>query len=243
MNTKRSLSAITICLAFCTAFTSCKKDTEIVTPPVPNCKITVISITSGPVDIVYAIAYNEDGSKNTVTTGNVVTTFSYSGNTVIENETVAGAFSSKAIVTLNGAGFTVNRHTETNPSGTVWQNLAYEYNGTELSKSTFSSSALPTSVTTYTWTGGNVTSITANGSLSTLEYYSDKLTIPGDYFQLAQILTSGTIYKTRNALKSLTSGPIVVGFVYTYGADGKIGQLKMTSGGTESIYAYTYLCK
>jgi hypothetical protein len=247
MKLTKLFSAVTICITFCMTFTSCKKDNQPVAPA-PVCRITTLTSTSpgGGAASIYTIAYNEDGTTSSITIGNSVTTFTYSGNTIIETAITAGAFSSKKTITQNAAGFATNILTETNTSGTVWNNQAQEYNGTELTKSTFTSSSAPTpSVSTFTWSAGNLVSITSATSSSTLDYYTDKPSIPGDYLQLSNLVGGAVLYKTKNSLKSITSpGPSVTSFVYDYSADGKITKVSISVGVVVAgVYSYDYTCK
>ena len=91
----------------------------------------------------------------------------------------------KESVTLNANGLASNVRTENNVAGTSWDNTLYEYSGTELIKSTYTNSAGdPVEISTFTWSGGNLTSITSGSSTTTISYYTDKPAQPGDYFSL-----------------------------------------------------------
>jgi len=243
MKLNKLFSTVTICIAGCIAFTSCKKDDQTIAP---SCKITTVAGTvTGGGSSLYTITYNADGRISTLTSGNSITTFSYNGNTIIENTTTGGAFASKETITNNAAGYATYTHTETNAAGTVWYDQALEYNGTQLIKVTGTSSSSPNpSVSTYTWSAGNLTTVTAGNTSSTLDYYTDKAAA-GDYLELSELLQGIKIYNNKNAIKSITSpGSSVTSFVYDYNTDGKTSKVTISVGGvTSTVYSYGYTCK
>ena len=54
-----------------------------------------------------------------------------------------------------------------------WQNSAFEYNGTQLSKEIFTrESGAPAQVTTFQWSGGNLASQDVEGDITTYTYYT-----------------------------------------------------------------------
>ncbi|HEX7493884.1 MAG TPA: hypothetical protein VF346_06680 [Bacteroidales bacterium] len=215
---------------------SCKKDST----PKPICKI--ITATSSDVGTsAYNFSYNSDGTLNSSSHGSSLTTFSYSPNTIIETTTNGGAFGSKKTITLNANGLASNVRTENNVTGTSWNNTLYEYSGAELIKSTDSDSAGdPVDISTFTWSGGNLTSITGS-STETLAYYTDKPAQTGDYLSLIQLVFGYQIYRVKNALKSSVSGSSNISFSYTYDADGKITSVSVVSISTTTL-TYQYQC-
>jgi len=118
-------------------FSACKKDND--EKKKPTCRI--ITITPSPSGNAFNITYNSEGKISTISTGNDITTFAYSGNTVIGTTNTSGVFSSKKIITLNANGMATNVKTEFNSSGTNWSNDLYEYSGTELIKATSTSAS------------------------------------------------------------------------------------------------------
>ncbi len=219
------------------AFASCKKDN----PPKPVCRIITITPSSGGA-LPYNLSYNTDGKLVTSSHGTSITTFSYSANTIIQSTTNGGVFGSKETITLNAYGLASNVRTETNVAGTIWSNTLYEYSGAELIKSTDTNSAGdPVDISTFTWSGGNIVSITSGSSTSTLAYYTDKPAQTGDYFSLLQLLFGFDIYRVKNAIKSSTDGSSATNISYTYDTDGKIASITVTGNGTSSIN-YQYQC-
>jgi hypothetical protein len=220
------------------AFTACKKDKD--EKKKPTCRI--ITITPSPSGNSFNISYNSEGKISTMSTGNDITTFAYSGNTIIGTTTTSGTFSSKKIITLNSNGLATNVKTEFNTSGTNWSNDVYEYSGTELIKATNTSSGGGSpSISTVTWSNGNLVSISSGSSVSTIDYFTDKPAQTGDYLDIAQLVGGFQIYRTKNAIKSLFSGSTITSFNYNFDADGKITSLT-ASGGTNITYSYQHQC-
>ena len=216
----------------------CKKDKD--EAKKPDCRIiTVTPTTSGS---SFNISYNSDGKISTISTGSDITSFAYSGSTIIATTTNSGTFGSKKIITLNANGMATNVKTEFNASGTDWSNDVYEYSGTELIKATTtSSSGGAPNVSTVTWSNGNLVSISSGSGVSTLDYFTDKPAQTGDYLSLAQLVAGYQIYKTKNAIKSLFSGSTITSFDYSFDGDNKITSLTAT-GGSNITYSYQHQC-
>ena len=223
-----------LCLSTITIFSACSKD-----DPKPVCKIITITPGAGP---AVNISYNSEGKISSISSGTTLTNFVYSGNTAIGTSTNSGTFSSKTIVTNNANGLAANIRTESNESGTSWSNLALEYSGTELIKqtSTNSGGGVP-DVTTVTWTGGNPTTITSGSSIQTVEYYADKPSQTGDYWDLAQTLQGYRIIRAKNAMKSILAGSSISNLDYIFDADGKITAINIT-GASASTYSFQHQC-
>jgi hypothetical protein len=218
---------------------SCKKDST----PDPICRIiTITTVSSGATTATNSFTYNSDGKISTSSDGTSIVTFVYSGSTEISTTTKGGVFVSKNIATLNANGQTSNFRTETDALGTKWNNEAFEYNGTDIIKSTYTSSAGgATSINTLTWNGGNLVSASDGSTTTTVEYYPDIQAQTGDYFDIAQIEAGYRIYKTKNAVKSISSGSTISNFSYSFDAGGKIISMIITS--TSAItYNYQYQC-
>lgn len=226
---------ILMAVIFTAAFVSCKKDDA----PKPTCRIiTAIPVSSGAGNPTYNFSYNSEGKLSSSIIGTSTNTFAYSGSTVIETATIGGVFSFKNIITLNANGMASNILTENDETGTDWFNQAFEYNDTELIKSTTtSSSGGAATISTITWSGGNMLTVTSGSSTSTIEYYTDKPAQTGDYLSLAQLAAGYEIYRTKNAIKSILTGSDISNFNYTFDADGKITSVAVIDA---SIVTYTY---
>ena len=239
MKILKPLTNVTLVLITISFFSACKKDKD--AAPKPNCRIITATPSSSSSD-PFNLTYNSDGKLSTISSGNNVTTFAYSGNTAIATTNTSGVFSSKTIITFNSSGLASNVKTEHDLTGTSWNNQAFEYNGTELIKSTSTSSGGGTpSVSMLTWSDGNLVSLTSGSSTTTLDYYADKPAQTGDYLYLAQLVSGYQIYKTKNLLKSILSGTDITSFDYNFGSDGYISSVTV-SGTTPTTYTYQYQC-
>ena len=239
MKTLNLLPTVSVTLFTISFFVACKKDKDAQNKPA--CRVITITPSSSPGDS-YNVTYNTDGKPGTISSGNDVTAFAYSGNTAIATTNTSGAFSHKTVITFNSNGLASNVKTEYNLTGTNWNNSVYEYNGTELIKSTSTSSGGGSPyVTMLTWSNGNLVSAASGSSTTTLDYYTDKPAQPGDYLYLSQLVSGYQIYKTKNLVKSLLSGSDITGFSYNFGSDGYITSVTV-SGSSPATYTYQYQC-
>jgi hypothetical protein len=223
-----------------TTLIGCKKDKDEARKP--DCRIITATPTPTSSGDPFNISYNSEGKISTLSQDMDVTTFAYSGNTVIATTNTSGTFARKNIITLNADGLATNVRTETNTSGTDWTNQAFEYSGTEIIKATTTSSGGGTpSVSIVTWSNGNLVSITSGSSTTTLDYYTDKPAQTGDYLSLAQLVAGYQIYRTKNAIKSILSGSSINNFDYSFDGDGKITSL-IATGASNTTYSYQHQC-
>jgi hypothetical protein len=220
---------------------SCKKDST----PAPICRIITVSPVSADGGTTYNFSYNSEGklSSSSSSTSTSVTTYSYSGNTVIASTTSGGVFKAKEIITLNANGMASNVKTENDEAGTSWDNTLEEYSGTELIKSTStSSSGGPADVTTFVWSGGNLVSSTSGSLTTTIDYYTDKPAQTGDYLSLLQLEDGYEVFRVKNAIKSFLVGSTIFSYSYSFGSDGKIASIAITTGTDTSTDDYQYQC-
>jgi hypothetical protein len=222
------------------ALASCKKDDAIKT----SCKIiTAIQVPAG-LSSTYSFTYNSEGKLSTIKDDKLTSVIVYGGNTIVVNTTSAGGFfHSKKIITLNTNGFASNCKTENDLTGDKWENDTFEYNGAELIKatSTTSDGGVPY-IETYTWSGGNIVSITSGSTISTLEYFKDKPSQDGDILNFNQLTAGYNIVKVKNILKSVSAGSEITNFEYKFDADGKIASF-VGIGSSTYTQTYQYQCE
>jgi hypothetical protein len=219
-------------------FSSCSKSDPDPQPVVPVCRIVSISSTG---ETPYQITYTTDGKINTVSQGDILSTFVYTSNGFTRNWTQAGAFFGKDIYTLNANGLCINHRIEQNEVGTVWSNDAYEFTGDVPTKMTVTqSSNSPSYASFFTWSNGNWVKTTSSDDpiIITMDHYLDKPYAQGDYFYFEQV-TQGTVYQNKNLIKSFTNGSFIQNYTYTFDDSGKI--ISMSIGNT-TTYNYTYQC-
>lgn len=239
MKTSKLLAKAMITLVAIVFFSACKKDKDEQNKPV--CRI-ITAIPSSGAGNSFNMTYNNEGKVSTISSGNDITTIAYSGNTAIATTNTSGAFSSKRIINFNSDGLAINVKIEYDPAGTSWDNQLYEYSGTNLIKATYTSSSGGTpSVSVVTWSNDNLVSVSSGTSVSTLDYYTDKFSQTGDYLYLAQLVQGFQIYRTKNLLKSISSGTDINNFNYSFDADGNISSVTVT-GSTAVTYTYQYQC-
>ncbi|HET7119288.1 MAG TPA: hypothetical protein VFI29_22525 [Hanamia sp.] len=232
-----NLSVALICIAL---FTGCKKDSKPTQPPQSSCKITTIAVSGAN---AVSIAYNNDGTVSTITSGTGITSYVYSGNTITETTMNSGQFDTKAIITKNGDGLATNVRTEYSADGTDWDNEAYEYNGTQVIKLTYTSSNGGSSdISTFQWSGGNLVSVIDTGDTTKIDYFTDKLSQGADYLSLSQFIQGYEVFRNKNILKSITNGTDVTNVTYTYDTDGKITSLTENDGTDTYNYSFQYQC-
>lgn len=214
-------------------FSGCEKNNDTML----MCRI--IASASPSTGIVTHLSYNSDGKLNSATAGTTTATYEYTGNTVTITTMSSGTFLSKRIATLNAAGLAINVRTESNSTGTIWSNDAYEYSGEELIKSTNTSSTGSSPVvSTYSWFNQNlITSITGS-TISPIDYYTDKPRQNGDYLSYAQLIQGYEIIRSKNLVKALTGST----FTYEFSSDGNISSVAFSSGNNTTTLNYQYEC-
>jgi hypothetical protein len=218
--------------------TSCSDD-----DPVQKAACRIVTVQySGT---THNITYNSEGKVSTTSYGDIHRNFQYTNHTVVMNQTENGNFSEKITYTLNNDGLVANKKVEKNPSGTIWENTAFEYDGIKLHEAvtTYSGSSA-TDVETLTWSNGNPIKSVNNGNTATLEYYTDKPAKDGDYFHVLQLINFGTFYlKTKNPVKSSQGSNFLTTCEYTYDTDGKISAMTVNNGSPQpTIVTYQYQC-
>lgn len=236
---------------FALATTSCKKDTGN-TDPNSICKITTIQSASGP---GYELEYAPNGKlKAAIYGGNSVTAFAYLDSFITAVSTSNGNFFSKTVYTINSNALVRKSRIEYDQAGTNWAERVYEYSGTELMKSTLTKSSGSISISTYTWSNGNlVKRITkvdgAPNQELTYEYYTDKPYQPGDAWHL-DIATSGVeTIRPKNLLKKVTMKHLgldyteTTSYAYEFDSSGKIKSMTESGENGDNTYTYEFECK
>jgi hypothetical protein len=211
----------------------CKKNND----KKANCLLS--SASSATAGNGYIFLYDNDGKLIRTTLGANVATYEYDGNTTIVTNLDSGKFLNKSTITKNTDGLAINVRTDYDLSGNTWNNTFYEYTGTELNRSTYTSSTGGiATITTYTWQNQNLVASRQDTTVSTLEYYTDKPRQTGDFLSLIQFIQGYEIYRTKNLLKTLSGSNLI----YIFGTDGKINSVELISGASTTILDYQYQC-
>lgn len=189
------------------------------------------------------ITYNSDGTLKTVAQGSLVSTYAYSGNTYTVTVTMNGNFFLQSTVTFNADSLATNVRSSYLQNGTNWQNSAFEYNGTQLSKETLTKqSGGPAVVTTFQWTGGNLTQQDVDGDITTYTYYTNQPNEDGDFFWEEMLFAGAQIIRNKNLLKSESHYGDDSNITYTFDTDGKITSWTRDDGTNTYTTTYQYQC-
>ena len=144
----------------------------------------------------------------------------------------------------NPQGLATQVRLESNSAGTAGIKIRFLYSDTAMVRSFQSSFNNSNSLTSdYGWTDGNLVQISAGGgsTVTLLEYFLDKPSQPGDYFHYINLSQGYSIFKTKNLLRRVSAGGDVLNFDYTFDADGKIKEMRL-SGSINSLIRITYNC-
>ncbi len=221
---------------------SCKKEKD-QAAILSNCRI--ITALGGP--DTYHFTYNADGRPSSllVAPGKQKLTYTYNGNITTILDEVNGIFKAKLIVTNNSFGFAINIRREANKTGTVWNNQSIEYNGTQIAKILYTTSDPNQGVmaVNYTWKNGNLATMEAGGTMITFEYYTDKLSAPGEWRRYAELTDGFRLYDNKNLTKSMKNGTDITNFKYEFDSDGKIIKATVIEpGNAESFVEFEHAC-
>jgi len=224
---------MTVVIKLC--LSGCNKNTE---RAIRNCKI--MSLIAG--SNVYVFTYNSDGKLNSFI-GSTTNKLTYAGNTITITSSSGGTIFTVTTVTLNSNGL-ANNVSVTDAAGVKLSNTLYEYNGTELSKSTvtngFGGAAV---VTTYTWKGGNMISSQTGTNVTTFDYFNDIPAQQGDVWHVVNLQMGYELYRTKNALKMMEASGVILSNTYKFDAAGRIVGIIDISRGLPTEVNFLYQCR
>ena len=213
---------------------SCKKDAA---PKKPDCKIVALIIGSNAT----SFTYDADGrliSKNNATGTD---RFAYNANTIIITSTNGANVNTVKTVTLNANGLASNVSTD-DGAGTHLSDIVFEYNGTELSKETFTRPSGDTFITIHTFRDGNMVSSHVDTNTPTFVYSTDVPAQIGDFWNLSNLVQGYETVRTKNVLTSVEDGGSISTINYVFDAEGKITGFSNISNGVLLTLSYQYEC-
>lgn len=213
---------------------SCKKDAA---PSKPDCKIVAVISESNAT----SFTYDADGRLSSKNSSTGTDRFTYNGNTINITSTTGTTVNTIKTVTLNANGLASNVSTN-NGAGTHLSDIVYEYNGTELSKETFTTPLGDTFITVHTFSDGNMISSQTNSNTITFGYSTDVPAQTGDFWNLSNLVQGYETVRTKNALTSIESGGSISTINYVFDAEGKITGLNNISNGVLVTLSYQYEC-
>ncbi len=239
MSTSGTGKIATVVFVFFGFLSACKKDGHENIPPAQHgCRVAYF--TTNVRDTSF-ISYNSNGSINSIReTNGSVTSYTYAANMVTLNKTGPTGFEFRTIVAVNSIGLATNVRMEFNSQGTNWINVAYQYNGDQVSRGIVTLSN-PGIVDTgnFTWQNGNPVSVSDGPTVSHYDFDLNSPHQPGDYFSLVQLLTGFEVVRPKNLIKSQDQTT----FSYVFSADGRISSITETPPNADAITnGFVYEC-
>lgn len=214
---------------------SCKKDAP---PAKQDCKI--VSLITGNEAI--AFTYDTEGRLSSKTSATSTDKFVYNGNIVIITNTTGAVVNTITTVTLNANGLASNVSI-VDGAGVNFSNITFEYNGTEVNKSTTTNPAGgDPSVTTFNWSGGNLTSFQTGANITILGYSATLPSQDGDFWHTLNLQQGYEVFRTKNVVTSVDSNGIISTNNFVFDADGKITQVNSISNGVVFTFNFQYDC-
>jgi hypothetical protein len=120
--------------------------------------------------------------------------------------------------------------------------FTYAANG-QLSKSTTQIGTAPASTSNYTFSNGDLVTITGAAN-TTYTHYTDRPLADGDFLKLFQLVNHGAFFlKNAHLVKSQLTGTTLQNFIYDFDASGKIIKLTGTNGSTVETLNFQYECR
>lgn len=205
-------------------FSGCKKSSD----KKATCRVMSIYGTQDSTN--EGLTYDSQGRLSVRAYGSQLYTYEHSANKTIITYYSGGLLISTTTVFTNQDGLAVNVRVENTQTGIAWINYANEYEGEQIIRTTETTSDhRPVLVTTYQWTGGNMTGSITGTDTARFTYYTDKLSQEGDYLSLAQLIAGYEQFRSKNLFK----GQDDISFEYAWGSDGRISAFKETTGGSD----------
>ncbi|HXD78428.1 MAG TPA: hypothetical protein VN616_11510 [Puia sp.] len=214
------------------------------------CELARISIQRTGTQTI-TLTYDEQGriqAAETTDPGYPTTekTYTYPGNMVIMNTSVSGKPGSADSVTLDSSGRVQTDHFTSLSGGSSYL-LIYTFAGDQVQKLIEQdSSGTVISSETFTWTGGNLVSVTTaiGGTSFTNTYsYNSEPAAPGDYWSEYQLLNYPVPFiRTANRVTGISNINGTTTFRYAMDGTGKISKIT-ASGANPETDSYQWSCR
>jgi hypothetical protein len=168
----------------------------------------------------------------------------YSGNTIINTQTLDGNPHYKKTITTNDKGFATKIKLE-NPNGT-WREEVYEYDGTRVvKKSVTTNSSVSPKHTFYQWLDGNMVGETdPDGDITSYTFNTDELFQQGENAGIGELEVGYKIIRNKNRIKSIKSpSGTITNHSYSEDNQGKIIRRQVSSSsGSNYSEKILYTC-
>lgn len=210
--------------------TACKKNKD----ERPACKLTTITPNRGDITNIY---YDSQNRLKTIRRGSSTITLEYKADSLIALETRGSSFYQKMKCKLNTQGLPITIRHEADQSGSTWFQTDLEYNGTELTKTTWFAPPNIRDITNYTWNNGNMVSRSTAVDSYEYEYFTDRSIQSADAYFIETVMPELGIQSVRNKnlLKKLkytrtSLGSYTYFYEYQFDKDGKVLKIIRTTG-------------
>jgi len=229
-----------ICFVSFIIFSSCKKNNIANTPQV-KCKLVTATDNAGHITNTFLY----DSSNRLITINHVSDYDPYTKHLYYKGDSIisyidAGVNSSTDTIVLNSFGLIASNRQVT--SGGVQASIYnYDANGILMSSSNGATTV------DYTFINGDNVyqryNSSGNLAIDTLSYYTDKPSVPVDYFSYTQFLYNGAYcYVNKHLLKSYQAGPNQGQYTYDFDTNGNVITLYSNFGMGKDTLHFTYAC-
>ncbi len=222
-----------------------KKDSD---PAPANCKLASLSYTeTGGASETVTFTHSNDGKLKYLNVSGTPAEFFYHINGYTRRTNSGNGWRTHSFVELNATGQPKLKK-DTTFNGQSINNThitTYEYNNQgELVKVFIDGNPQPSS--SFVWQNGNVVKVTEGNASVILDYYTDKPNQDFTFIDLKLFISAGThLAKSKNLLRSITSGGQQLIFNYEFDQQGKLktayGNL-LGNPDTALTGTYSYIC-
>lgn len=219
---------------------SCKKSDDPSTQP-SRCKLASLLIypAGGALQTV-SFLYDHEGKVKFINQDGATVEFIYESNAFTRVRPGTGNWVTRSYVQLNANGQPLLRK-DTIYDGQFINNTAtitYEYNSQGGLEKGISSNINLIPNINITWQNGNMVSITEGNTTVLLDYYTDKLNQDISIMGLKFLMEFGAYAsKSKNLLKSVSSGTGLINYNYRFDDEGKIAETTWTLPGNPTPVA------
>ena len=218
---------------------ACKKDDGPGKQP-SNCKLTSLLVyPAGQAQQTVSFQYDHEGRVKFINQDGTLYEYIYQGDAFTRVQPRSSGWVTRSYIQLNAEGRpsirkdTIYNNQHINSTGAI----TYEYNSRgELEKGISNSSLLPN--LSITWQNGNMVSITEGNTTMLLDYHTDKPNQDLSIMGLKFLMEFGAYTpKSKNLLKSVSSGGQQINFNYEFDEEGKIKATTWTVTGNPTPVA------
>jgi hypothetical protein len=208
-------------ILFFFAVAACKKNGN----SSDNCKVaSLVMLPTGGSPQAVQFTWGDDGKLKFMNNSSNVVEYTHYANGYKRRSSLGNGWSVNSFIELNASGLPITKK-DTTFNGQIVSNTtitSFEYNNqSELLNTYKDNSSTPLEM--FTWSGGNLVKYQSGNNSYFLEYYTDKKNRDFTFIDLQLFVALGTNpAKSKNLLKSLTSGGNQLVFQYQYDGKGNI---------------------